>query len=86
MSRHDDQALLEAVRIHRDRLRGAFLRGPAGIRQGVPPLMARLVASLILAAVVCAVCVGISFVLAVIPKTTPSPAPTTTTSQEGKTL
>ncbi len=83
MSRHDDQALLEAVHIHRDRLRGAFLQGTGGVRRGVSTLIPRLMASLVLAAVACAICVGVSFALSVIPKT--SPIPTPTISVEGKT-
>lgn len=83
MSRHDDQALLEAVRIHRGRLSGAFLGGADGVRRGVSTLVGRLVGSLVIAAVVCAICVGVSFAMSVISQA--SPAPSSSTSVEDKT-
>ncbi|PII82256.1 hypothetical protein BMH32_04270 [Leucobacter sp. OLJS4] len=67
MSRHEDQALLEAVSTHRQRLRGAFVGGRAGIGRGAATLTGRLIGSLVIAAVACAVCVGVSFVLSVLP-------------------
>lgn len=81
MSRHEDQALLEAVKTHRDRLHGAFLGGSSGVRRGVKTLTGRLIGSLVIAAIICAVCVGVSFVLSVLPtlKKTPA-APVTPTS------
>lgn len=66
MSKHEDQALLEAVRTHRERLRGAFLFGSLGTRRSSATLVNRLVASVVLAAVACAGCVGVSFVSSVL--------------------
>lgn len=80
MNRHDEQALLEAVRIHRGRLRGAFLQGTSGVRRGVATLTGRLMWSLVIAAVVCAICVGVSFAISVIPQMSPAPMPTSSPS------
>lgn len=78
MSRHDDQALLEAVRTHRERLRGALLFGSLGTRRSSSTLIGRLVGSVVIAAVAAAVCAGVSFALSVLPTITP-PATTTPT-------
>lgn len=75
MSRHEDQALLEAVKTHRERLHGAFLGGPAGVRRGIKTLTGRLLGSLVIAAITCAVCVGVSFVLSVLPTLKKAPTP-----------
>lgn len=81
MSRHDDQALLETVRTHRERLRGAFVFGARGSRRSSSTLIGRLIGSIVAAAVAAAVCAGVSFALSVLPKQqTPAavPLPTTT--------
>jgi len=83
VSRHDDQALLEAVRTHRERLRGAFLFGSLGSRRSSSTLIGRLIGSMIAATIAVAVCAGVSFAISVIPKhstpatVTPSPVGTT---------
>jgi len=74
VSRHEDQALLEAVKTHRDRLHGAFLGGSAGVKRGVKTLTGRLIGSLVIAAIACAICVGVSFVLSVLPTLKKPPA------------
>jgi cation transporter-like permease len=57
-----DTVLIEQARIQRNRLGAALLHGHIDERRTVNDHMRRLVASLIVAAVACAVCVGISFV------------------------
>lgn len=63
MADETDAVLLEAVRTHRSRLRGAFLLGELAERRSVEDNVKRVVGSIVLAAVVCAGCVGTSFVL-----------------------
>jgi hypothetical protein len=58
-----DAVLLEAVRTHRARLRGAFLLGELAERREVNDNVKRVIGSVVLAAVVCAGCVGTSLVL-----------------------
>jgi hypothetical protein len=58
-----DAVLLEAVRTHRARLRGAFLLGELAERRAVNDNLRRVVGSVVLAAVVCAGCVGTALVL-----------------------
>lgn len=77
MSRYDDQALLEAVRTHRERLRGAFLFGSLGTRRSSSMLIGRLIGSVVAGAVAAAVCAGVSFAISVLPaQATPAPTPT----------
>lgn len=57
-----DQALLESVRTHRDRLGAALAHGSLGARRPVPPLTRRLIAGMVVAAIACAACVGVGFV------------------------
>jgi hypothetical protein len=57
-----DQALLESVRTHRERLGAAIAHGSLGARRTVPPLTRRLVAGMVVAAIACAACVGVGFV------------------------
>lgn len=79
MSRHDDSALLETVRTHRERLRGAFLAGSLGTRRAISTLTGKVMGSIVLAAVAVAVCLAVSFVISVLPQTGPgangAPAP-----------
>lgn len=82
MSRHTDQALLEAVAIHRERLLGAFLHGRGATRPGVPVLR-RLVVSIVVAAVVCAGCVGVSFVRSMLANNAAQQATSMSVHQEG---
>ncbi|KQS07784.1 hypothetical protein ASG04_11345 [Curtobacterium sp. Leaf183] len=63
MPDNNDTILLESVRTHRVRLRGAFLIGELAERRTVNDNVRRLVGSMVLAAVVCAGCVGTAFVL-----------------------
>ncbi|TDN91331.1 hypothetical protein [Microbacterium sp. BK668] len=58
-----DTVLIEQARIQRMRLGSALLYGRIDERRTVNDHFKRLIGSLILAAVVCAVCVGISFVV-----------------------
>ena len=62
MSLNRDSVLLESVRTHRARLRGAFLLGTLAGRRTVNDNVKRMIGSLVLAAVVGAGCVGTSFV------------------------
>lgn len=83
MSSHEDSALLETVRTHRERLRGAFLAGSHGTRRSISTLTGKVMGSIVLAAVAVAVCVGVSFVISVLPQSrgatssTSVPSPTT---------
>lgn len=63
MADETDAVLLEAVRTHRARLRGAFLLGELAERRAVNDNLRRVVGSVVLAAVVCAGCVGTALVL-----------------------
>lgn len=66
MPENHDTILLESVRTHRVRLRGAFLIGALAERRVVNDNVKRLVGSMVLAAVVCAGCVGTAIVLTAI--------------------
>lgn len=57
-----DTMLVEQAKIQRMRLAAALLYGRIDERRTVNDHMRRLIGSLVLAAVACAVCVGISFV------------------------
>lgn len=57
-----DTVLVEQAKIQRMRLGSALLYGHIDERRTVNDHMRRLIGSLIVAAVACAVCVGISFV------------------------
>lgn len=57
-----DTVLIEQARLQRNRLGAALLHGRIEERRTVNDHMRRLVGSIIVAAVACAVCVGISFV------------------------
>ncbi len=84
MSKHDDSALLETVRTHRERLRGAFLAGSLGMRRSISTLTGKVMGSIVLASVAVAVCVGVSFVISVLPQArgavATQPAPVATAS------
>lgn len=58
-----DVVLIEQAKIERMRLGSALLYGHIGERRTVNDNMRRLIGSLIVAAVACAVCVGVSFVV-----------------------
>jgi hypothetical protein len=58
-----DAVLLEAVRTHRARLRGAFLLGELAERRAVDDNVKRVIGSVVLTAVLCAGCVGTALVL-----------------------
>jgi hypothetical protein len=62
MARDYDSQLLESVSVRRGRLRGALLYGSARGRRSADVGVRRLVVGLAVAAVVCAGCVGWSFV------------------------
>ncbi|MCK2030558.1 hypothetical protein [Microbacterium galbinum] len=57
-----DRALIEEARTQRFRLGSALLHGRIPDRRTVNDNVRRFIASLIVAALACAVCVGISFV------------------------
>jgi len=57
-----DTVLIEGAKIQRARLGSALLYGHIGERRVVNDHMRRLIGSLIVAAVACAACVGVSFV------------------------
>lgn len=57
-----DTVLIEQAKIQRMRLGSALIYGHIGERRTINDYVRRLVGSLIVAAVACAVCVGVSFV------------------------
>lgn len=64
MARDLDETLIETVRVRRRRLREALLYGALRTRRASGDNLRPLLIGLVLAAVACAVCVGISFVRA----------------------
>ncbi len=62
MTLNRDSILLESVRTHRARLRGAFLLGTLTGRRTINDNIKRFIGSVVLAAVIGAVCIGTSFV------------------------
>lgn len=66
MPDHRDVVLVEQAKIQRARLTSALLHGRVDERRTVNDNMRRLVASIILTAVVSAGCVGVSFVSTVL--------------------
>lgn len=62
MARDYDSQLLESVSVRRGRLRGALLYGAGRGRRPADGGLRRFIAGLAIAAVVCAGCVGWSFV------------------------
>lgn len=61
MPRDTDAVLLESVRVHRARLRAAFLHGDLGSRRTTNDNVRRVIGSTVLAAVIGAGCAGYSF-------------------------
>ncbi|SIT89041.1 hypothetical protein [Microbacterium sp. RU33B] len=61
-----DALLLEAVRVHRERLSAALVFGPVAARRSVGTNIQRFIGSIVVAAVVCAVCVAVSFIGSVV--------------------
>jgi hypothetical protein len=59
--RDHDAILLESVRVHRARLRAAFLHGDLLSRRTTNDNVRRFVGSTVIAAVICAGCAGFSF-------------------------
>ena len=57
-----DTVLIEQARIQRMRLGAALVYGHIGERRTINDHMKRLTGSIVLAAVACAACVGVSFV------------------------
>ncbi|WP_273653051.1 hypothetical protein [Cellulomonas fimi] len=64
MARDPDAVLLESVRVHRARLRAAFLHGDLRDRRTTNDNVRRFVGSVVVAALACAGCAGYSFVQA----------------------
>ncbi len=61
MARDFDAQLLESVAVRRRRLRDALLWGSLRTRRSAPEVLGRLLAGAAVAAVLCAGCVGWSF-------------------------
>ncbi len=61
MSRDFDAQLLESVAVRRRRLRDAVLWGSLRTRRSAPEIVNRLIVGAVVAAVLCAGCVGWSF-------------------------
>lgn len=81
-----DQALLESVQTHRARLGSAIAFGSLGARRPLASLTRRLIIGMVVAAIACAACVGVSFVGSILRATaaaaaepTPSPSDVATT-------
>ncbi|PJJ65702.1 hypothetical protein [Compostimonas suwonensis] len=86
MPDNHDAILLESVKTHRARLRSAFLFGELTERRVAGDNVKRLVGSIVLAAVACAVCVGVSFVMSVIGDQNPAATgPSAVSSSTGPT-
>jgi hypothetical protein len=64
VARDPDAILLESVRVHRGRLRAAFLHGDLRDRRTTNDNVRRFVGSTVVAALLCAGCAGYSFVQA----------------------
>ena len=75
MARDLDATLLETIRVRRRRLREAFQHGALRTRRVTADTVRPLVTSIVLAAVTCAVCAGISFVRAHLGDSTSAGAP-----------
>lgn len=77
MPRDTDSAVLDATRVHRERLLSALERGsmPGRSRKVFP----KALASLVVAALMCAACVGYSFVSTHLPATRGGMTPSQTT-------
>ena len=61
MARDFDAQLLESVAVRRRRLRDALLWGSLRTRRSAPEILTRLIIGAVVAAVLCAGCVGWSF-------------------------
>lgn len=61
MARETDAILLESVRVHRARLRAAFVHGELAARRTTNDNVRRFVASTVIAAVLCAGSAGWAF-------------------------
>ena len=75
-----DTVLIEQAKIERMRLGSALLYGHIGERRTVNDHMKRLIGSLIIAAVACAVCVGVSFVIQLLSDQADAAAPASVSS------
>lgn len=82
---NNDAILLESVKTHRARLRGAFLIGELAERRDVNDNVRRMIGSMVLAAVICAGCVGTSFVLNAINSQAATTSGTTSPTTGGST-
>jgi hypothetical protein len=75
-----DAQLLEAIAVRRRRLRNALLLGRARARRSIPDNLVGVAVGCVLAAVVCAGCVGWSFVRTALANQAASTAPTSTSA------
>jgi len=81
-----DQALLESVRTHRERLGAAVAHGSLGARRPLGSIIRRLIVGVVIAAIACAACVGVGFIgglLADRAAAAQAPAPAPSSSPEG---
>lgn len=82
--RERDQALLESVRTHRERLNAAIAHGSLGARRPLGSIPRRLIVGMVIAAIACAACVGVGFVAGLLAdraaatQQSPLPAPSST--------
>lgn len=90
MAQNSDAILLESARVHRARLRAAFLHGDLRHRRTTNDNVKRLIGSVVVAAVACAGCAGWSFFQANVGSmrggaavTTPASPPPATPSDAG---
>ncbi|MEO5534198.1 MAG: hypothetical protein ABIR17_03605 [Pseudolysinimonas sp.] len=61
-----DDSLLESVSTHRRRLGAALAFGSMGARRSVGSIVRRLLIGMVLAAIACAVCIGVGFVSSIL--------------------
>lgn len=61
-----DDSLLESVSTHRRRLGAALAFGAMGARRSVGSIVRRLLIGTVLAAIACAVCIGVGFVSSIL--------------------
>lgn len=85
MARETDAILLESVRVHRARLRAAFVHGALAARRTTNDNVRRFVASTVIAAVACAGCAGWSFLRENLDSMRGSTTPSPTVSVDGGT-
>ena len=81
MPREYNSQVIESVSVRRRRLRDAVLFGADRARQGIDEGVGKLFASVVLAALICAGCVGWSFIDRELAKEKPQNQPSQVVSQ-----